>query len=65
MIYIKGKFLQLAVFLSFSAIAFFVFNCSDSTSPETGQGQIKITMVDAPAEYDEINIVVTRVEVHR
>ena len=62
---IKGKFLQLAVFLSFSALALFVFRCSDSTSPETGQGQIKITMVDSPAEYDEINIVVTRVEVHR
>jgi hypothetical protein len=65
MISIKGKFLQLAVFFSFSAMALFVLSCSDSTSPEAGQGQLKITMVDAPAEYDEINIVVTRVEVHR
>jgi len=63
--FIKGKFLQLAVFLSFSAASFFVFSCSDSTSPETGQGQIKITMIDAPAAYDQINIVVDRVEVHR
>jgi hypothetical protein len=65
MSFIKGKFLQLAVFLSFSALALFVFRCSDSTSPETGQGQIKISMVDAPAAYDQINIVVDRVEVHR
>lgn len=65
MIHIKEKYIRLAVLLSFSVIAFFIFSCSDSTSTETGQGQIKITMVDAPAVYDEINIVVTRVEVHK
>jgi hypothetical protein len=65
MSFIKRKPLQLAVFFSFSVLALFVFRCSDSTSPETGQGQLKITMVDSPAEYDEVNIVVTRVEVHR
>lgn len=65
MSFIKRKPLQLAVFFSFSILALFVFRCSDSTSPETGQGQLKITMVDSPAEYDEVNIVVTRVEVHR
>jgi hypothetical protein len=65
MIHLKEKYIRLAVFISFSAIAFFIFSCSDSTSPEAGQGQIKITMVDAPADYAEINIVVTRVEVHK
>ena len=65
MSFIKRKPLQLAVLFSFSVLALFVFRCSDSTSPETGQGQLKITMVDSPAEYDEVNIVVTRVEVHR
>jgi hypothetical protein len=65
MIHLKEKFIRLAVFLSFSAAAIFIFRCSDSTSPETGQGQLKITMVDAPADYDQINIVVDRVEVHR
>lgn len=65
MSYIKGKYLQLAFFFSFSAAALFFFSCSDSTSSDTGQGQLKITMVDSPAEYDEVNIVVTRVEVHR
>ena len=62
---IKEKIIQLAVLLSFFTAALFVFSCSDSTSPETGQGQLKITMVDSPAGYDEVNIVVTRVEVHK
>ena len=61
---IKEKIIHLAVLLSFFTAALFIFSCSDSTSPETGQGQVKITMVDAPAGYDEVNIVVTRVEVH-
>lgn len=61
--YIKNL-IRLAVFSSFFAAVIFVFGCSDSTSPESGQGQIKITMVDAPAAYDQINIVVNRVEVH-
>ena len=61
---IKEKIIHLAVLLSFFTAALFIFSCSDSTSPETGQGQVKMTMVDAPAGYDEVNIVVTRVEVH-
>jgi hypothetical protein len=63
--HIKEKIIHLAVFLSFFAAVLFVFSCSVSTSPETGQGQVKITMVDAPAGYDEVNIVVVRVEVHK
>jgi len=63
--YIIKKTIRLAVFLSFFAAAIFILGCSDSTSSETGQGQLKITMVDAPASYDEVNIVVTRVEVHK
>ena len=63
--YTKEKIIQFAVLISFFAAAFFIFSCSDSTSPETGQGQVKITMVDSPAGYDEVNIVVIRVEVHK
>lgn len=63
---IKGKFIRLTFIVSFFAVsAFIMFSCSDSTSPETGQGQLKITLVDAPAGYDEVTIVVTRVEVHK
>jgi hypothetical protein len=63
--HIKENLILLASFLSLSATAIFILGCSDSTSPETGQGQIKITMVDAPAGYNQVNIVVTRVEVHK
>ena len=63
--HIKENLIHLAVILSFFTAGFFIFSCSDSTSPETGQGQLKITMVDSPAGYDQVNIVVTRVEVHK
>lgn len=62
---IKGKFIRLAFIVSFFAVSAFIISCSDSTSPETGQGQLKITMVDSPAGFDQVNIVVTRVEVHK
>lgn len=60
------KRLLLSVFFfSFLAGAAFVFSCSDdSTSPETGKGEFQLTMIDNPASYDEVNIVVTSVEVH-
>lgn len=40
--------------------------CSNdnTTGPSSGNGHLKISMVDSPAEFDEVNIVVTRVEVH-
>lgn len=62
---IKGKLVFLTFLVSFLTISVFLVSCSDSTSPETGQGQLKLIMVDAPADYDEVNIVVTRVEVHK
>lgn len=62
---IKGKLTYLAILVGFFTASVFIISCSDSTSPETGQGQLKLIMVDAPAGYDEVNIVVTRVEVHR
>lgn len=65
MVHKKEKFIRVTVFLSVFAAAIFIFSCSDSTSPENEQGQLKITMVDAPAAYDQVNIVVTRVEVHK
>ncbi len=63
--YIKKNLVRLAVSASFFAISLIYFSCSDSTSPDAEQGRIKITMVDAPAAYDQINIVVNRVEVHK
>ncbi len=36
----------------------------NSTNPGNGLGQLKITMIDSPAQYDQVNIEVIRVEVH-
>lgn len=43
------------------------YSCSEnSTNPANGEnGRVKIYMVDSPADYDEVNIVVERVEVHK
>lgn len=40
--------------------------CSDSTAPEsTAPGYIKLNMIDAPGDYDEVNVHIVRIEVHR
>jgi Domain of unknown function (DUF4382) len=63
---IKEKLIWLSVVLGFLTTSIFISSCSNSTtSPATSQGQMKVTMVDSPAGYDQINIVVTRVEVHK
>ncbi len=55
-----------SAFVIITIVSFFTLvSCSDSTSPDAGKGQLKMTMVDAPAGYDEVNIIVTRVEVHK
>ncbi len=63
--YIKDNIYRLFVALCLVAMVIFILSCSDSTSPENGKGQISITMVDNPADYEEVNIVVVRVEVHK
>ena len=65
MIRVKEKIIRTTTFLFVISLIMIMWNCSDSTSPEDAQGQIVITMVDSPADYDQINIAVTRVEVHR
>lgn len=43
----------------------FLGSCSENIkSPSNGEGRLKIFMTDSPADYDEVNIVVERVEVH-
>ncbi len=40
--------------------------CSDTTSPETGGvGTIRLNLIDAPGDYDQVNVEVVRVDVHR
>lgn len=57
--------IKAGVYFFLFAAAVFVLGCSDSTSPVTGKGQVIMKMIDAPAAYDEVNIVVDKVEVHK
>jgi len=43
----------------------FVSCTKDSTSPAVEMGEMKIYLVDSPADYEAVNIVVNRVEVHK
>ena len=61
----KEKLFKLSLFLFVAILSLFIWSCSDSTSPEETQGQILIKMVDSPADYDQVNIAVSRVEVHK
>jgi hypothetical protein len=55
-----------AIFVTFSVLFFgsvLFLSCSkSSTAPQTGE--LRLTMVDSPALYDQVNIVVTKVDVH-
>lgn len=56
---------KMLILFAFS-LSFILYSCSDdSTGPSEGNGRIKMYMVDAPADYDSVNIVVERVEVHK
>lgn len=38
---------------------------SDTTAPQNGEGQLQIFMTDAPGDFDEVNVEVVEVRVHR
>ena len=38
--------------------------CSSSSTSPAAQGEVRLVLVDAPAGFEQVNIVVTRVEVH-
>ncbi len=62
----NGAIMKKLIYIIPVLILFVYTGCNDnSTSPtNSNQGQLKISMVDSPAQYDAVNIVVTRVEVH-
>ncbi len=62
----NGAIMKKLIYLIPVLLLFLYAGCSkdNSTNPVNGQGQLKISMVDSPAQYDEVNIVVNRVEVH-
>jgi hypothetical protein len=41
-----------------------IVGCSSSSTSPSGQGQLKLILVDSPAGFDEVNIVVTKVDIH-
>ena len=44
----------------------FLAGCGDSdSSTEPGFGSVRVSMTDAPAQYDEVNIVIREVHVHQ
>jgi hypothetical protein len=50
--------------IGISVLSFMAFiSCSDSTKP-TGPGRLRLFLTDSPAAYDQVNIVVTKVDVH-
>jgi len=47
------------------AVVLLMSGCSDSPSGSSQLGELRIRLVDSPGDYEQVNIVVTRVEVHR
>ncbi len=41
-----------------------IAGCSSSSTSPSGQGEIRLVLVDSPAAFDQVNIVVTKVDVH-
>lgn len=52
--------------ISIFLVVIFLSGCKDNpSSPDSGNGSVKIYMVDSPADYDAVNIVVSKVEVNQ
>ena len=41
-----------------------IAGCSSSSTSPSGQGEVRLVLVDSPAAFDQVNIVVTKVDVH-
>ena len=63
---LNGAIMKKLIYIIPVILLFLYTGCTEdnSTNPANGKGQLKITMVDSPAQYDQVNIEVTRVEVH-
>ncbi len=61
----KKYVLRFAAVLCCFIMALACASCSSSSSPSDPNGQVRVTMVDAPADYDQVNIVITSVAVHQ
>jgi hypothetical protein len=60
------RFLLIPIAALFVIWAGSLNGCSDATEPQTaGTGFIRLSLIDAPGDYDQVNVEVIRVEVHR
>ena len=64
------KFLSLSFLVSIGLFFGLVGGCSDSDNPTSGanpagEGRMQIFMIDAPGDYDEVNVEVIEVRIHR
>ena len=61
------KRIMLVAAMAAAVIGILAFGgCSDSTTPDNdGPGYIKLNLIDAPGDYDQVNVHIVRVEVHR
>lgn len=62
---LNNKMVKAGIYLIIFTTVIFLYGCSDTNVPVEGQGQILMKMVDAPANYEQVNIVVNSVEVHK
>lgn len=56
---------KLLLLLSFVVTLFLGFTACDSTNDDGGIGTMKVTMTDAPANYDSVNVTINSVRIHR
>ncbi len=54
----------LASVLSGALMGFFMAGCDGSSQPGSGEGEVRMHMVDAPANVEAVMVAVSRVEVH-
>lgn len=62
----RRSLLLIASILLLSALVWLMIGCSDSNDTETpGDGTMRVFLIDEPGDYDEVNVEVVGVEVHR
>jgi hypothetical protein len=57
----KGLVIRLVAFMG---IALFFYSCSNNPTSPSGTGILQVSMTDAPASYDSVNIYIDSVQAH-
>lgn len=56
---------QISLLLSILFALFVGFTACDSTNSDGGTGTMEVTMTDAPANYDSVNVTINSVRIHK